>query len=371
LDIQASETKKVTIFLATTIGVCALLGVSAFLTTTSSTRPYIAGVTGPLGSGPGEFWTLAFYGSPPSSLSALESEWSSYFAESDFQTYQQEFGWNLIRLGFCFSDICTSSGALDAHSTSGVDPDLSWLSAVISIAHAHGMEVSLCDFTFTGNPPLANMTIWYDDWKSLATYFSGNGDIAVYQFANELEHSNTTNIVLQTVMSDIRAVDPGRRLAVWQNSFSTPSGTASYPNAPEFVVPPDVYLDYHVATYLSPTTCGTDSDMLSDYESWQNFSMKYGLPTFVGEIDAIYPQCNQTTEYLLNLLMAHNVPFIVWGFSQYRSNWDSIFNSLESASQRVSALPSSTTSGTAMVILNTRINVSFKTTALVTSIAED
>ena len=200
-------------------------------------------------SGPGESWTLSFYYGEPSSVAALEEGWNSYYAQPDFQTYKSDFGWNMIRLGFCFSNmlayteetVCPSE-SINAHSSSGETPDLSWLSAVVSIASSNGMGVVLTDFSLTGQSPpsAAAMATWDADWRAMASYFSGSSDIVAYEFANELEHSTTTNSNLTAVMSDIRAVDPNRALVMWAFSPSTSTGSASYASKPEFTVPSDV-----------------------------------------------------------------------------------------------------------------------------------
>jgi hypothetical protein len=311
----------------------------ALYTVLPSAQSAHAANSSPQMSGPGEYWTLTFYGSVPASLSTLETEWNSYYAQGDFQTYKAEFGWNLIRIGFCFSNLASytddstcPSAALNAQSTSGAVPDLSWLGEVVSIAHQNGMLVDLTDFDFTGQAPpsAAAMAVWESDWTALATYFTGNSDIALFQFGNELEHSTTTNGYLSAVMAGIRGVDPSVTLAMWEYSPSTSTGAASYAKDPDFTIPSNVWNAVHTATYIDASTCQTDSVMSQVVDTARTYASTYGYTPYFGEINAQFSACNSVSEYLLGLLNGYGIPYILWGYSEYRSNWDAILGAMGS-----------------------------------------
>jgi hypothetical protein len=322
-----------------------------------STQPVHAASS--LTGGPGEAWTSAIYGPEPSSLPSLENSWTSYYSQSDFQTYQAEFGWNEIRLFFCFTNMASYTSNPDclywqvnAHSTSGSSPDLSWLGAVVSMANTQGLRVDLTDMDFTGQAPVAGaMATWISDWTAMATYFSGNSGIAVFQFANEFEHSTTTNGNLTAAMTAIRSVDPTVTLAMWNYSPSTSSGGSTYPGAPQFTVPSNVWNSIHVSTYTfndarEYTGCQTESFLLNEFDTAENYAANYGIPYYAGEINGQYSACNSVTEYFLNLLIANHVPYILMGYSVNRANWDAILSSIASPTSTTSSTKSLSSSST-------------------------
>jgi hypothetical protein len=255
------------------------------------------------------------------------SSWDSYFQESDLQTWQRKFGWNLIRL------------SMDVEQLAGIPPwtpQFPTYDEAISAASKYGYRVILSDFTFTGSPPSSDMTDWLKAWQIVAQHYAGDQRIAVYEVANELEHSTTTNQVLSTVVSEIRAIDPSRLMAIWQYSPSKSDGTACYPNCPPSCglnLPGGIFTAYHPSTYILDQNrkfagCRTDSDVDSWINSFLSFGKSCGLPPLVCEINAQDSQCNPTSVYLIQRLIANNIPYCCWGWTAYRNNWDAILGSV-------------------------------------------
>jgi hypothetical protein len=324
-----------------------LLGV--IFVASPTVKPANAASDNSMMSGPGEYWDFE---SSSSSLASLESEWNNYYSLSAFQTYKTEFGWNIIRLTFCFANLAaytknvTCPGAvLTTSTTDGATPDLYWLSAIVSVAHKNGLQVELSDFDFTGQGPAAGaMATWLADWKALATYFNGNSDVAVYAPGNELEHSMTTNGNITAVFSAINSIDSSKTLLMWMYTPSTASGGASYAGAPEFTVPSNVWQDYHVETYTSDGSCSPDSSL--DQTGPLTFEKDYGILPFIGEINGQDSSCNSGTEYLLEQLMQDKIPYIIWYYGEYQSNWNAILGAIPAPTITSSSSTSSSSAST-------------------------
>jgi hypothetical protein len=294
--------------------------------------------TGPLVGGPGEAWNLSVGNNTgPSKLSTLTAWWKSYFAQPDFQANKAKFHWNLIRLSFCFADICGAEyDSLNVHSTNGTTSDLSWLDAIIDICNQNGLKVMLSEITFTGSAPdsTAEASAFIADWGLLAKHESGNPGIAIYQVANEIEESSLINSTygsldgfLSQVTSAIRIYEPNRAVA-W---ITVPPYTPNETN---------VYHDWHVSTYEAPMgtfhacmeasqIAGWPTTLVSDNET-------YGVPPINGEINSQevtgeplvngHPICDAQASQWINQMMIYGIPYIIWGYSLYRSNWDYILN---------------------------------------------
>ncbi len=330
-----------------------LISTMAFGPALLGNRPVYASSSSPINSGPGEAWTLSFYNREPASLSSLQSMWSTYYSQADLQTYRAQFGWNVIRLSFCFVDICGSGPfSLNAHSTDGSTPDLSWLDSVVSTAAKNGFRVILSEFTFTGSGPTSQpqMLAFAADWKALAQNMAGTSNIAAYQIANEITDTTVVNTYygsldgfLLNVTNGIRSYEP-QRTVVW----------ATWP--PYSPSTSNLYRDWHVSVYQAPggtfSQCmpylqiaGWPVVMANDYNT-------YGIPTLNGEINAQhvtgepydsngYPICDAQAVQWIGQMIAYKIPYILWGYSQYRSNWDYILQALGSAPlTTVSSTPS-------------------------------
>jgi hypothetical protein len=309
---------------------------TAVSTFTSSTSAVLNLST--LVGGPGEAWILSSNYSEPSQLSKLTAAWNSYFSQPDFFANRAKFHWNLIRLSFCFADICgDTSDSLDVHSANGTTPDLSWLDAVIDICNQNGMRVMLAEFTFTGSSPDTTIeaSTFLADWGLLAHHENGNQGVALYQIANEIEDSSFVNSnygsldgFLAQVTGAIRTYEPNKAVA--------------WITAPPYIPnEPSVYHDSHVSAYLFNSS-GEFSQCLepSQISSWPNMMVSnnktYGVSTINGEINAQevlgeplvngHPVCDTQARQWITQMMSHGIPYILWEYSQYRSNWDYILN---------------------------------------------
>jgi hypothetical protein len=307
---------------------------SSFSSITSSTTTVQN--LGALVGGPGESWTLSFYNyTEPSKLSSLTAAWNNYFSQPDFQANKAMFHWNLIRLSFCFSDICGSQPySVDVHSANGTTPDLSWLDAVIGICNHNGLEVMLSESTYTGSAPdtAVGASTFIADWGLLAQHENGNPGIAIYQIANEIEDNSFINSTygslprfLSQITGAIRTYEPNRAVAWWNY--------AGFTNSPgDFggEAASNMYVDFHVETYNLAggqfSSCKTASDMNSYLTQTLGSSTKTptGIPSINGEIDAQFSQCNSVTENYLGLLIGAGIPYVIQGYSVNRANWDAI-----------------------------------------------
>ncbi len=332
-----------------------LISTAAFGPALTGAQPAYASSPSPINSGPGESWTLSFYNKEPSSLAALQAMWSSYYAQPDLQAYKQEFGWNIIRLSFCFVDVCGSGPfSLNAHSTDGTTPDLSWLDSIVSMASQNGFRVILSEFTFTGFGPSSQsqMLAFASDWEALAKNMAGSSSIAAYQVANEISDTSSVDAYfgsldgfLLNVTNGIRIYEPQRAVA-WITWPPYPTGVTN------------VYRDWHVSTYLYASGTKTYSGCMSTnaLNSWPNLFVSdyqtYGVPTLNGEINAQwvvgeplvngYPACDAQAVQWISQMIAYKIPYILWGYSQYRSNWDHILQALGSAQLTTTTSTSST-----------------------------
>jgi Cellulase (glycosyl hydrolase family 5) len=282
---------------------------------------------------------LQWYGRPTYNV---PNQWTAYFARSDFQQWKAKFGWNNIRLGFAFANT-GYSGPENTLDCSGTDTtDIQTLKQVVAICAANGLQVMLCNFDFTGIAPFSDMSTWYADWTNLATAFAGDDRISIYQVANELEHSTTTNSVLQTVTSNIRAIDPTRAIAWWNYSPSGPAGGATWNSCPDFTNPGNIYLDLHIETYSSSTTCGTTQGMAGNISTVLKYQASCGYAPLFGEINAQITLCNPISVYLIEQSVAQGIPWIAWGYNEYRTNWNTIFGNV--------SLTAAETAGTISVV---------------------
>jgi len=331
-----------------------------------------------LTGGPGEYYALTFYGPVLNNIAALKTAWNDYYAESDFQTFKSEFGWNLIRIGFCFNDLASytddvtcPSAAINAHSDSGSFPDLLWLGTVVHMAQEQGLYVDLTDFDFTGQAPTSGaMSLWLSDLSALATYFDGNSTVQIYQFGNELEHSTTTNGNLTAAISAISKADPRAHPAMWQYSPSTNTGASSYPSTPSFSVPAGVWQAYHAPTYANGgASCISDSSLSAAITSAQDFAKVNGIPSYYGEIDAQYSNCNNNTEYLISQLINAGIPYILWGYNEDRSNWDTILDAIPVITVTSSWTSTTTTTATSTITVPSTSTATSTTTVTSTIIA--
>jgi hypothetical protein len=255
-----------------------------------------------------------------------------------------KFHWNLIRLGFCFADICGDMPvSLDVHSTNGTTPDLSWLNAVIDLCNENGLKVVLAEFTFTGSSPdtTVEATTFTADWGLLAKYEKGNPGIAMYEVANEIEDSSFINTnygsldgYLLNVTNAIRGYQPDVTVA-WGQGFNH----AALPFSP---TTSDLYQDVHFASYMYNSSgdwdgCVVQQNFNSEVKGFVTDYGLYGVPTLNGEIDAEevagepmtngHPICDVQADQWITQMMANGIPYIVWGYSLFRSNWDYILNS--------------------------------------------
>jgi predicted transcriptional regulator len=296
--------------------------------------------------GPGEAWTLALSNhTEPSQLTTLTAAWKSYFSQPDFQANKAKFHWNIIRLSFCFADTCGATPySLDVHSTNGSTPDLSWLDAVIDICNQNGLKVMLAEFTFTGTLPnsTSEASTFMADWGLLAQHEAGNPGIAVYQIANEIADSSFVNSnyaslggFLAHVTSAIRTYEPNRVVA-WSEGFD--GGLALYQGISNSGLS-NIYADNHYSSYGYNSSREFEScvDPQTKVGSWVSDGNAYEVRTLNGEINAQgvpgepmvngHPICDAQASQWITQMMTHQIPYILWDFSQYRSNWDYILNS--------------------------------------------
>jgi hypothetical protein len=256
------------------------------------------------------------------------SSWDAYFTDADLLKWQKKFDFNTIRL------------AMDVEQLAGIPP---WTSqfpeydSAVAASSKYGYYVVLTDFTFTGSPPSSDMSDWLAAWKIVAQHYSGDSRIAVFEVANELEHSTTTNQVLSNVVTEIRAIDSSRLLAIWQYSPSKPDGTSSWPQCPSSFgldLPSGIYTAYHPSTYNLDqyrhfSSCKTNNEVYDWYEGWIHFAENCGFSPLVCEINAQAYQCNSTTEYLLTQgLIRHGIAYACWGWTAYKNNWNAILGTI-------------------------------------------
>jgi hypothetical protein len=318
---------------------------------------------GSLIGGPGEAWTLTFYGSKPSSLATLQEEWNTYYARTDFLTYKNYFGWNLIRLSFCFVNICgLGPYSLDPTNTT----QMSWFDWVVSAANSNGLMVIPAEFSFTGSGPTsaAEMSAFIADWGAFSRHENGSLGIALYQVANEITDNREVNSVygslnsfLGNVTNEIRNQEPGR-LVAWITGPPYPDGTTG------------VEQDWHVSMYQYNSS-GEFSGCVTAYDLgyWPSMLTKdygaYGVPAINGEINSEevageplvngQPMCNaQAVEWIVQMI-SYKIPYILWGYNAYRNNWDSILKGVISLSRnpiRLEPYPLGTTPTLALATFN-------------------
>jgi hypothetical protein len=264
--------------------------------------------------GIGEDYQLHWiYQTPPPDI---PTAWINYFAQTDFQTYKAKFGWNLIRLGFYFSDVANNSNEIALDSTS-----LSLLDQVISICASNGLKVMLCDFNFTGIIG-SDIPQWIQDWVNLATHYKGNPNIYAFQIGNEMENIDgnaLTNLVNCTIA--VRNVDSARTICYWM--YSIPN----YPRAPPNALPSNILIDGHLATYNSGG-CQKNSQLIQQSNSLKTYGATYASGSIVGEINAQNSSCNAQTICLLSNLDLFNESYICWGYNSYRTVWDKVFEAI-------------------------------------------
>jgi hypothetical protein len=244
------------------------------------------------------------------------ASWDNYFIDSALVKWKNKFRWNAIRLDCYIEELAGING----------ENQFSIYDTAVAAAYKYGWKVILCDFTYTGSPPSSDMTNWYKAWEIVANHYSGDTRLVMYQIANELEHSTTTNQVLTTCTKNISSIDPKRLIAWWMYSPSTLDGSACYPKCC-LSNPGNVFCDFHSATYYKAggnTYCRTNSDVDKWISAWLNYENTCGFPPICGEINAQYSGCNSTSVYLLEQLISNKIPYICWGWTAYKSNWNAI-----------------------------------------------
>jgi hypothetical protein len=265
----------------------------------------------PVMRGIGEDYQLHWsYDAPPPNI---VTAWSDYFAMSDFQTYKAKFKWNLVRLGFYFSDVYNSSNDNPLNTS-----DFSLLDEVIAICSSNGLKVMLCDMNFTGSVGY-DVPKWIQDWTNVVTHYKGNKSIYAFQIANEMENSDGNALAnLLSCTEAVQQIDSIRLIAYWVYSIG------NYARAPSQVLPANVLADLHIATY-SGTRCQRNQQLIQWANSLKNYGMNYASGSIIGEINAQSPSCNPQTICLLSDLDIFGGSYICWGYNDYRTNWDAIF----------------------------------------------
>jgi hypothetical protein len=342
-----------------------------FSSTSGSVQPVSAASSNSNMSGPGEAWTLTFYGSKPASYATLQNEWDAYYAKSDFQAYKAEFGWNLIRLSFCFVNICGQGPySLDPNNST----QMSWFDWVVSAANSNGLKVMPSEFSFTGSGPnsTTEMSAFIGDWEALAQHEKGNPGIAMYQIANEIKDNSVVNSVygnldnfLGNITNGIRSHEPGRIVA-WIAGPPYSDGIS------------DVYQDSHISTYTYNSSREFDGCMSTyDLGYWPSLFAKsystYGVPAINGEINSEevtgeplvngYPECDTQAVLWVQQMIAYQIPYVLWGYNEYRSNWDHILSLVASSTTTTST----TTTITSTVSITSTSSMSTYSTSITTS----